>query len=297
MTRVQGIICPILTPMEADESVNEAELRRQVRRQLAAGIHGIFAFGTNGEGYALDDGEKRRILEAVVDEVRGQVPVYAGSGAITTRDTIRLSRMARSAGADVLSIITPSFAKASQEELYSHYAAVARAVSAPILLYHIPARTGNTLEPGTVERLSRVDPIVGVKDSSGDPDLMLRYIERTRDRSFRVLSGNDALILTCLTAGGAGGVSGCANVFPRTMVRLYDAFVRGDLEQARACQDSIRPFRDCFRFGNPNTIVKTAVALLGYPVGKCRSPFNEVPEAGMAALREVIAEVKAHDME
>ena len=288
---IKGIIPPIVTPMNEDESVNEKELRNQVNRQIKGGIHGLFPFGTNGEGYILNEKEKEEVLSIVIDETKGRVPVYAGTGCISTKDTIRQSQMAESLGADVLSIITPSFAAASQNELYDHYRAVAEAVDMPIVLYNIPARTGNALAPATVAKLSKIPNIVGAKDSSGNFDNMLQYIEQTRDsKDFAVLSGNDSLILWNLLAGGTGGIAGCANVFPEVMASIYNYFAAGDLENARKAQDSIRSFRGCFKYGNPNTIVKTAVNLLGYPVGKCRAPFNQVPEEGIEALKKVLAE-------
>ena len=288
---IKGIIPPIVTPMNEDESVNEKELRNQVNRQIKGGIHGLFPFGTNGEGYILNEKEKEEVLSIVIDETKGRVPVYAGTGCISTKDTIRQSQMAESLGADVLSIITPSFAAESQNELYDHYKAVAEAVDMPIVLYNIPARTGNALAPATVAKLSKIPNIVGAKDSSGNFDNMLQYIEQTRDsKDFAVLSGNDSLILWNLLAGGTGGIAGCANVFPEVMASIYNYFAAGDLENARKAQDSIRSFRGCFKYGNPNTIVKTAVNLLGYPVGKCRAPFNQVPEEGIEALKKVLAE-------
>lgn len=288
---IKGIIPPIVTPMNEDESINGQELRNQVNRQIKGGVHGLFPFGTNGEGYILNEKEKEEVLSIVIDETKGRVPVYAGTGCISTKDTIRQSQMAKSLGADVLSIITPSFAAASQNELYEHYKAVAEAVDMPIVLYNIPARTGNALAPATVARLSRIENIVGAKDSSGNFDNMLQYIEQTRESGdFAVLSGNDSLILWNLLAGGTGGIAGCANVFPEVMASIYNYFVAGDLENARKAQDSIRSFRGCFKYGNPNTIVKTAVNLLGYPVGKCRAPFNQVPEEGIEALKKVLAE-------
>lgn len=200
---IKGIIPPIVTPMNEDESVNEKELRNQVNRQIKGGIHGLFPFGTNGEGYILNEKEKEEVLSIVIDETKGRVPVYAGTGCISTKDTIRQSQMAESLGADVLSIITPSFAAASQNELYDHYKAVAEAVDMPIVLYNIPARTGNALAPATVAKLSKIPNIVGAKDSSGNFDNMLQYIEQTRDsKDFAVLSGNDSLILWNLLAGG-----------------------------------------------------------------------------------------------
>ena len=170
-TELKGIITPILTPMNADESINTDELRTQIDRLIDGGVHGIFPFGTNGEGYILNEKEKCEVLEAAIDQVKGRVPVYAGSGCISTQDTIRMSKEAEKLGADVLSIITPSFAVASQKELYDHYVEVAKHVDTPIVLYNIPARTGNKLLPETVKKLAKdVDLIIGAKDSSGDLD-------------------------------------------------------------------------------------------------------------------------------
>lgn len=289
---IHGIIVPILTPMNEDESINEASLRQQIDRMIENGVHGIFPFGTNGEGFLLSEGEKEAVLAICIDQIAGRVPVFAGTGLISTRDTIRFSKRAADLGADVLSIITPSFAVASQEELYAHYRAVAESVDKPIVLYNIPARTGNALAPATVERLSGIPNIVGVKDSSGNFDNILQYIERTRSSRFAVLSGNDSLILWTLLAGGTGAIAGCANVFPKNMVSIYERFLVEDIEGARRAQDAIRPFRNCFRFGNPNTIVKTAVALQGYPVGRCRKPFDCLPKEGIAAIRQVL-----HDLD
>lgn len=298
MKEIKGIIPAIITPMNADESINEKELRNQISRQIDSGVHGIFPFGTNGEGYILSDDEKRKVLEIVVDEVNGRVPVYAGTGCIGTKDTIRQSLMAKEVGADILSIITPSFAMASQNEIYEHYKAVAEAVDMPIVLYNIPARTGNSIAPATVKKLSEISNIVGVKDSSGNFDNLLQYIEVTRDSGdFAVLAGNDSLILWNLLAGGSGGIAGCANVYPKTMVSIYENFKAGEMDKAREAQDSLRSLRNCFKFGNPNTIVKKAVTLLGYEVGSCRAPFNQVSPEGLEAVKKVVEENKAKNME
>lgn len=296
---IRGIITPILTPMTSDESVNYEELGNQIERQIGAG-NGIFCFGTNGEGYILSEDEKMEILRQTVSVVGGRVPVYAGTGCISTRDTIRQSRKAQREGADVLSIITPSFAVASQKELYDHYIAVAKAVDLPIVLYNIPARTGNHLLPETVTKLARdCESIVGAKDSSGNWDNLLSYIRLTRDlgRDFAVLAGNDSLILKNLQAGGTGAISGCANVYPHVMAAVYEGFISGDLAKAQKAQDSIAPFRAVFQYGNPNTVVKKAVGLLGYPVGDCRRPFSDLSEEGIAALKKVLAENKKLGMD
>ena len=287
---IKGIIPPIITPMKVDETVNEQELRNQVNRLIEAGVHGLFAFGTNGEGYILSDKEKEKVLSVVIEEAAGRVPIYAGTGCVSTKETIEMSKLAQRLGVDVLSIITPWFAKASQEELAEHYTAVAEEVELPIVLYNIPARTGNALAPKTVKKLAQLPNIVGVKDSSGNFDNMLQYIEATREMDFAVLSGNDSLILWNLMAGGTGGVAGCANVFPKNMVGIYENYQKGDIAAARICQDNIREFRNCFVYGNPNTIVKKAVALLGYPVGECRRPFCGLSDEGMEALKKTIVD-------
>ena len=159
-------------------------------------------------------------------EVKKRVPVYAGTGCPTTKETITLSKEAEEIGADVLSVIVPYFAAASQDELYDHFKAVAESVKIPVVLYNIPARTGNALAPATVARLAKDVPnILGAKDSSGNFDNMKQYIELTSNigKDFSVLSGNDSLILPALVFGGKGGIAGCANVFPRTMVEIYEA--------------------------------------------------------------------------
>jgi len=296
---IKGITVPSLTPMDEQENVNYDELRRQIDRSIKGGVHGIFCFGTNGEGYILSEDEKEEIMRVTVDAVAGRVPVYAGTGCISTRDTIRMSKKAMEIGVDVLSIITPSFALASQKELYDHYVAVAKEVDLPIVLYNIPARTGNKLLPETVAKLAKdVDLIVGAKDSSGDWDNLLAYINLTKEtgKEFRVLSGNDSLILRCLQNGGDGAIAGCANVYPRVLSTIYDAFMAGDLEKAQEAQDSIASFRAVFKYGNPNTIVKKAVKMLGYPVGDCRRPFNYLCDEGVEALEAVLKENKEKGM-
>lgn len=297
MAELKGIVVPIVTPMNEDESINTDELRRQVDRQIEAGIHGIFPFGTNGEGYILNFEEKKLVLQTVIDQVAGRVPVYAGTGCISTKETIEQCKMAMDCGADILSVITPSFAKASQHELIVHYETVAKAVpEAPIVLYNIPARTGNVLAPETVAELAQIDNIVGAKDSSGDWTNLSAYIELTKDMGFAVLSGNDSLILKALQAGAKGAIAGCANVYPKNMVGIYENFRKGDLAAAQKCQDAVAPLRACFKYGNPNTVVKTAVNLLGYPVGKCRAPFNYLPEEGIEALKQTLADDKTKGM-
>lgn len=293
---VKGIIAAMVTSMHDDESLNMEEIKNQVNRQIAAGVDGVFCLGTNGEAYILSEDEKLRIIETVVKAADGRVPVYAGTGMPGTVDTIRLSKKAKELGADVLSVISPYFAAISQDEIYNHYAELASAVDLPIVMYNMPARTGNNIAPDTVARLSKVDGIVGVKDSSGNFDNMKQYIELTDPETFSVLSGNDALILWNLLAGGSGGITAVANIYPEVMVSIYQYFRQGDLEAAKKAQDSIRPIRNCFKFGNPNTVTKTAARIAGNPVGPCRRPFCSLSDAAIAKIRETVEADHARGM-
>ncbi|WP_432790571.1 dihydrodipicolinate synthase family protein [Brevibacterium sp. K11IcPPYGO002] len=293
MTSLNGILAAIATPFDEEERIVEAALRAHVNRQLDAGIHGIFALGTNGEFYAQTAAERAEAARIVIDEVSGAVPVVIGAGAATTRETIAIASDAAAAGADALSIITPYFAAASQVEIENHFRAVADSVDVPVIVYNIPARTGNAVAPATLEKLAEVENITAVKDSSGNFDTILQYLERTDRESFDVISGNDSLILWTLLAGGAGGISGIANIYPQTMASIFDLFAAGDTAAARTAQDSIRPIRNCLALGNPNTVVKAAANERGFGLGPARAPFNALS----AEAKKQVAATVAADVE
>ncbi|MEU2198571.1 4-hydroxy-tetrahydrodipicolinate synthase [Isoptericola sp. NPDC019482] len=288
MTSIKGILAAVATPFDQDEAIDEAALREHVDGQIEAGVHGIFALGTNGEFFVQSAEERARVARVVVEQVAGRVPVVIGAGAVGTAETVRIARDAAAAGADAVSIISPYFAAASQAELEQHFRTVAGAVDVPVIVYNIPARTGVNVAPATVERLAQVDNIVAVKDSSGNFDTILQYLERTDRDSFSVISGNDSLILWTLLAGGTGGISGIANIYPGTMASIYDLFVAGDVDAARSAQDSIRPIRNCLALGNPNTVVKAAANARGAWLGPCRAPFNLLPAEALETIRATV---------
>lgn len=270
-----GIVPAVVTPFDGDENLDEGVLRRHVGRLLEGGVHGVFVAGSTGEAYALDAGERDRLVRTTVEAVAGRVPVYAGTGTVTTRETVRLSRAAQEAGADVLSVITPYFVRPNQDELAAHFEAVARAVDLPIVLYNQPPRTGVTLETATVAQLAGVENIVGIKDSSGSLTQTMQYVAATPD-DFAVLVGNDALIAPAVMMGAAGSIAASASVAPRLLVDLYEAARAGDIARARELQHKILGFRSLFETSTFPGIIREAVALGGVPVGKGRSPVGEV---------------------
>ena len=289
MQELKGIISAFVTPMYPGEEINEAELKNQVERQISAGAAAVFCGGTNGEGYALSFEEKLRITALTAEAAAGRVPVLSGTGCVTTRETIALSRAAAEHGADGVSVVLPYFAAASQEELYRHYMSVADAVSVPVIIYNIPARTGNCIEPETAARLAEHPNIYGIKDSSGDFNRVCAYIAVGGDK-LRVYCGTDSLILASLQKGAAGAISAVTNILPEMVYSIYRNFVSGNLDAAEAAQRGIQPIRECFKLGNPNTVVKRATEQMGHPVGKPRAPFCVLSDAADAAIADTIAQ-------
>ena len=293
MIRPSGIIAAMSTPFFEDETLNEEELRHQVDRLIGAGVHGIFALGTNGENYAMDFAEKVRVMEIVIDQAKHRVPVYVGTGCVTTKETVALTRKAAELKADCASVVSPWFAANTQDGLYQHYKAVAEAAQIPVLIYNMPARTGVNVHYTTMQKLGQIENIVGIKDSSGNFDNMQRYLE-IPDRNFSVLSGNDSLILPCLLCGGQGGISGISNVLPERMVAIYTQWEKGDLKEAWRVQRSIRPLRDCMAAGNPNSVVKRAAYFVGQKLGPVRAPFNISDPDLDAAIKKALADIEAN---
>lgn len=293
MIRPSGIIAAMSTPFFEDETLNEEELRHQVDRLIGAGVHGIFALGTNGENYAMDFAEKVRVMEIVIDQAKHRVPVYVGTGCVTTKETVALTRKAAELKADCTSVVSPWFAANTQDGLYRHYKAVAEAAQIPVLIYNMPARTGVNVHYTTMQKLGQIENIVGIKDSSGNFDNMQRYLE-IPDRNFSVLSGNDSLILPCLLCGGQGGISGISNVLPERMVAIYTQWEKGDLKEAWRVQRSIRPLRDCMAAGNPNSVVKRAAYFVGQKLGPVRAPFNISDPDLDAAIKKALADIEAN---
>jgi len=283
----RGIIPAMVTPFRADESLNEEALRQLTRFLLAGGVNGLFAVGSQGEFWALDLDEKRRVIEVVVREAAGRVPVYAGTGATTTREAVRTTQMAAAAGADAVSVITPFFVSPNADELYDYYTAIAKASRVPVLLYNNPSRTGVSLSADLVARLARVDNIVGVKDSGGDMTLTGEYIRRCGP-DFAVLAGRDTLILSTLLLGGKGSIAATANVAPRLVVEIYEAFVAGDLPRALAAQNRLAPLRIAFEMGSFPVVIKDALEIMGIAAGPARGPVRSLGDEQRAKLAEIV---------
>ncbi len=289
MFRARGIIPAMVTPFR-DDRVDEDALRELTRYLIRAGVHGLFCIGSQGESYALTYEEKKRITETVIDETSGKVPVYVGTGAVTTAESVELTQMAEAAGADAVTCITPYFIAPSVAELHDHYKKIAECTRLPVYLYANPSRTNVPLPTSLVERLSHIDNVRGMKDSSGDLTQTMSYMVKCGPE-FDVLMGRDTLIYAALCYGATGAVAATANVAPQIAASIYNRFVEGDHEGARKAQFALEPIRTAFGLGTFPVVVKEALTMLGIPMGACRAPVGEMSEQSKAELRRVLQQM------
>ncbi|MDQ0915547.1 4-hydroxy-tetrahydrodipicolinate synthase [Paenibacillus sp. V4I5] len=284
MLKPAGIIPAMITPFDESQNLNESALRQLVRRFIDANVHGLFCLGTNGEFFTLTMEEKLLVAEIVIEEAQGRLPIYVGAGCVGTKETVQLAVRLEQMGADALSIITPYFLTFTQQELIGHFRSVAEATALPIILYNIPARTGNSLLPRTVMELSKVPNIVGIKDSSGNFDNILQVLELC-EPDFAVLAGTDSLILPTLMAGGHGAIAATANVFPEVVSSIYDLWMQGKPEEAELSQRKLRALRSAFSLGTLPSVLKEVMNMIGLPAGEPRLPVQSLTSSAKGELR------------
>lgn len=287
---IKGIIVPILTPIDKDENIDEAKLRFMVDHVIDGGVHGILAYGSNGEFYGVEEKEMERGLRIIVDQAAKRVPVYMGIGSITTKQAIRLAKMGQAMGADGVSVLQPMFIKPSEEELYDHFAAIASAVpDFPVLLYNNPARTGYGISVNLAMRLcDDCENIVGIKDSSGDMTLTSEFIRQAEGRNFKVLGGKDTLIFGAMAYGAAGCVTTTANMFPELVVSIYDKCVAGDYKGALEAQRKLTPIRLQMDKASFPVGTKDLANLMGLDVGDPYLPNHSSKGSVVDNMRSAI---------
>jgi 4-hydroxy-tetrahydrodipicolinate synthase len=285
---LEGIIPPIVTPMNADESLDLPGLNRLIDFQLAQRVNGIFVLGTTGEFYALTEAEKQSVVADAIAHVNGRAPVYAGTGAETTGEVIRLTKLAEREGAAGVSVITPYFLKPTQAELIEHFRRVADSTSLPVILYNNPATcAGISIEPDTVAKLAEVKNIIGIKDSSGDLQNTIELVKRT-PADFSVLNGRDTLILAALMFGAKGAIPATCNVAPQFCVGIYESFKNGNVAAAREFQEKLAPVRMAMTLGTGNGAVKEAMTLLGRSAGPNRLPISPLGAEKREKLKQIL---------
>lgn len=288
----KGIIPALVTPLTGDEKFNEKALRKLLNYTIEGGVHGVFVVGTTGEFYGLTPEEKREIFQVTMDEVKGRVPVYVGTGAVTTRESVQITQIAEECAVDAVSVLTPMFISPNQKELYNHYKTIAENTSLPVILYNNLPKTGVTITAVTVAKLAQIKNIVGVKDSTGDMTLTGEYIRLTQGMDFSVLMGRDTMIHAALCYGATGSIASCANVAPRICADIYDKFIAGDLQGSLEAQYKLAPLRIAFNLGSFPTVIKESLELLGIEAGPCLAPIGPMTAGEKEQLKNVLIQME-----
>jgi len=285
----EGIMTALVTPFR-NGAVDETALRELIERQIEAEVAGVVPCGSTGESATLSYLEHQRVVEITVDAVAGRVAVVAGTGSNSTREAIELTSHARDAGADGALLLSPYYNKPTQDGLYRHYAEISQACRFPLIVYNIPGRTASNILPETLGRIAQLEYAVGVKESSGDLD-QIAHVVAACPSDFAVLSGDDGLALPILAVGGKGCISTSANVVPRRMCALFDAWTAGDAARAREIHFQLLPLFDVL-FCETNPIpVKAALELLGRIQGEIRLPLTPLTEPNRERLRVVLKDL------
>jgi 4-hydroxy-tetrahydrodipicolinate synthase len=288
-TAFTGCGTALVTPFTQAGALDEAAVRRLARRQVEAGVHFLVPCGTTGETPTLSSAERRRVVELVVEEAGGRVPVLAGAGGYDTREVVEQARAMHEAGVQGLLSVTPYYNKPTPEGLFRHYEAVAGATPLPVIVYNVPGRTGCNVDPRTLVRLASLPRVVGVKEASGN---MAQICEvcRSVPKGFVVLAGDDAMTLPAMAVGARGVVSVASNEAPAEMARMVEAAEANDFAAARESHARLLPLM-LANFAESNPIpVKAAMALMGLLEESWRLPLVPPREATRELLARVLAE-------
>lgn len=288
-----GVVPPTVTAFDGDGDLNPDATAAHAQFVVDGGADGVFPLGTNGEFPLLTGPERRRVVESVTDAV--DVPVIAGVGAPSTRETVAHAEHAASVGADGVVAVTPYYYPLAGDAAVEHYRAVAAAVDVPVYVYHIPSKTGNTLSLETVERIAAIDGVAGLKDSSKDVPWLTQAIDANPQLDFLV--GSDSLLSVGLELGCTGVVSAVANVFPGLVADLYDAHVRGDRAETRRLQSRVFDVRSALKRGPYMAGVKTALSLrdVDFDVGGLRKPLRTMDDDQRGTLERALRDLALLD--
>ena len=286
---LKGSIVAIVTPFD-NQKIDEARLKELIEFQIANGTDGIVPCGTTGESATLTHEEHHRVIDLTIKVVNGRIPVIAGTGSNSTAESISLTKHAKAAGADGALLITPYYNRPTQKGLIAHFKAVAEAVNIPMIIYNVPSRTGVNMLPESIAELNSVPQIVGVKEASGSLQQITELI--TLCPRLNVLSGDDFIVMPIMSVGGKGVISVVANVAPRLMADMVDAFEAGDFLRASGIQREAFPLCQAVFLETNPIPVKTSLALMGKIKGDLRLPLIGMSEGNLKKLKEILAKYK-----
>jgi 4-hydroxy-tetrahydrodipicolinate synthase len=289
----KGVFVPLATAFNRDGRVNSAAMEKLTRFVIGHGVHGVITAGSTGEFFGLEMQDRELLLETVLAVANKKIPVYAGTGAITTHEAIKLTRQAETLGADGVLVITPFYISPSQADLAEHYIRIAKSTRLPVIIYSNPARTGGVMpSPDTLSKLARVENIIALKDSSGNLALTAEYIMRTRQEDFRLIMGQDKLFFSGLMHGCRGLIAATANVVPDLVVKLYEAYIQKDFNRCLALQERVALIRQGFESAPFPVAAKEMIKMVGIDVGTPKAPLGSaktLPSDDLDKLQTLIA--------
>jgi len=283
----EGSFVAIITPFNDDGSLDDGKLKELIEFQIENGTHGIVPCGTTGESPTLTHDEHDRVVELTVETVDGRVQVIAGAGSNSTAEALRLTRHAKAVGADGALVITPYYNKPTQNGLYAHFMHITDRVDIPVVIYNVPGRTGTDLQTATLAKLATHQNIIGLKEATGQLSRASEAVNACNDE-FTVLSGDDINTLPIMAVGGRGVISVLANVAPREVADMCNAFKTGDLQTAQQIHhQTMQLALDLFIDTNPIP-VKTALQMMGKLNGRMRLPLAPMSDDTLEVLRQTM---------
>lgn len=291
ISNLKGCGTALVTPFKKDLSIDEDALRQFVEFQIAGGIDFLVPCGTTGESVTLSDDEQRRVIQIVVEESRGRVPVIAGAGGNNTAHVINLARECERLGVDGLLSVTPYYNKPMQEGLYQHFKAIAEATSLPIIVYNVPPRTNVNILPDTIVRLAEIPNIIGVKEASGDISQIAEIITRV-PAEFKVLSGDDSMTVPLIALGGVGLISVAANEAPGEMTALTRGCLENNWDEARRLNRELWALMKVNFIETSPGPVKAALVMMGKIEETYRLPMVPVTPQTKEKLRAILVDLK-----
>jgi 4-hydroxy-tetrahydrodipicolinate synthase len=286
-----GCHVPIITPFKADLSIDEAGLRRLVNYFIEeVGCDGLVPCGTTGESPTLDHHEHARVIEIVIDETKGRVPVIAGTGSNNTKEAIEMTKHAEDAGASASLQVCPYYNRPTQDGLLRHFEAVAKQTKLPLIIYNIPSRSGRLIEAKTMIELSHIDNVIGMKDACGDLMVTMEIIRATRqnEKKFHVLCGEDALTFPMMALGGDGGILAVAHILGKEYRKMIKLYLSGEIAEARDIHFKTLPIVQALFVETNPVPVKEAMGMMGLPSGKPRLPLVSLKPENREVLRKVL---------
>lgn len=283
----RGSIVAMITPFTEDGNIDRKGVEKLINYHIENGTDAILLAGTTGESATLSHEEHKELIKMGVEIADGRIPIIAGTGSNSTAEAIDLTKAAKDIGADAALLITPYYNKPTQKGMYLHFKKIAETVDIPIILYNVPSRTGINLLPDTVAKLSEIPNIVAVKEASGNLGQMVQIVSKAKE-GFKLMSGDDQLLLPILSIGGTGVISVVANIIPKDMAQMIKEWEAGNITRAREMYYKMYPLAQAMFYETNPIPVKTAVGLLNLPAGPLRLPLATMDDNNLARLKEAM---------